>query len=111
MLITISLAALVVVLLVVVKMLKKRRPDGASSGGVVSSGKLQDSLRDEKLRSEIILSAIEDGVVLIDKDGVIQSFNPGASGITGWSVEEAKGLDWKSVFKFVDAKGQPIAAK
>lgn len=76
----------------------------------VSREKLQNSLRNEKLRSDIILSAIEDGVVLIDNNEIIQSFNQGASNITGWTIEEAKGLDWKSVFKFVDAKGNVMSA-
>lgn len=70
---------------------------------------LADSLHDEKLKSSIILNAIEDGVVLIDKQGVIRVFNPGASKITAWAAEEAEGLDWRLVFKFVDAKSQTIA--
>jgi PAS domain S-box-containing protein len=75
---------------------------------VVSSKNLAASLRDERLKSNIILNAIEDGVVLVDGQGIIQLFNPGAATITGWSSEEAVGLDWRSVFKFVDTKGQPI---
>jgi PAS domain S-box-containing protein len=70
---------------------------------------LAGSLHDEKLKSSIILNAIEDGVVLIDTTGVIRMFNPGATTITGWGAEEAEGLDWRLVFKFVDAKGQPAA--
>jgi PAS domain S-box-containing protein len=70
---------------------------------------LAGSLRDEKLKSSIILNAIEDGVVLIDTEGVIRLFNPGAATITGWVAEEAEGLDWRLVFKFVDTKGQAIA--
>jgi PAS domain S-box-containing protein len=71
--------------------------------------KLVDSLHDEKLKSSIILNAIEDGVVLIDGQGTIRVFNPGASKITGWTADEAEGLDWRLVFKFVDAKGEPVA--
>lgn len=73
-----------------------------------SDAGLAGSLHDEKLKSSIILNAIEDGVVLIGIDGVIRVFNPGASTITGWAAEEAEGLDWRLVFKFVDAKGQPL---
>jgi PAS domain S-box-containing protein len=69
---------------------------------------LAGSLHDEKLKSSIILNAIDDGVVLIDTQGVIRMFNPGATKITGWGAEEAEGLDWRLVFKFVDAKGQPV---
>ena len=70
--------------------------------------KLADRLRNERLKSSIILNAIEDGVVLVDKQGVIQLFNPGASKITGWASNEAEGLDWRLVFRLVDKKGQAI---
>jgi len=81
---------------------------GTVSGRNVSAKTLAASLRDERLRSNIILNAIEDGVVLVDSTGVVQLFNPGAATITGWSQDEATGLDWKLIFKFVDPKGQPV---
>jgi PAS domain S-box-containing protein len=65
---------------------------------------LADNLRDEQRKSEIILNAIEDGVVLLDADKTIQLFNPGAAKITGWAGEEAVGLDFHSVIKLVDNK-------
>lgn len=70
---------------------------------------LATNLRDEKLKSDIILNSIEDGVLLIDQQGVIQSFNPGAATITGWPVNEALNLDQKSVIKLVNDKGEPYA--
>jgi PAS domain S-box-containing protein len=79
---------------------------GKKSGS--SRGKLATSLRTEKLKSSIILNAIDDGVVLVDDQGLIQLFNPGAVAITGWSDTEAEGLDWQLVFRFVDAKGQAV---
>lgn len=72
-----------------------------------SSG-LASKLADEKAKSEIILKAIDDGMVLIDGRGVIRHFNEAAGEIIGWKPEDALGLDWKSVFRFVDAKGQNI---
>lgn len=59
-------------------------------------------LRDEKQKSEIILNAIEDGVILVDGAGIIQLFNPGAAKITGWSIKEAVGLQFNSVMKLVN---------
>jgi PAS domain S-box-containing protein len=100
---SVGLAAIVAVLAFVVHRLRTRPPAGAKQH---SSSKLAASLRDEKLRSSIILEAIEDGVVLVDGEQTIQLFNPGAANITGWTVEEAKGLNWRSIFKFVDSKGQ-----
>lgn len=73
-----------------------------------NTSKLVSSLRNEKAKSDIILNAIEDGVVLVDDQQVIRLFNPGATSITGWKREEAEGLDWRSVFKFVNTKGEPV---
>lgn len=77
-------------------------------GKTVDNNSLASSLRDEKLKSNIILNAITDGVVLIDEQGIIRLFNPAAATITGWQADEAEGLDWKLVFKFVDKKSQPL---
>lgn len=67
---------------------------------------LSRSLNNTRTQSNIILNAIEDGVVLLDQTGVISMFNPGAAKITGWTPEEAVGLDWNLVFKFKDEKTQ-----
>lgn len=77
---------------------------------VASTSSLASSLRNEKEKSDIILSAIQDGVVLIDDQQVIRHFNQGASNITGWGREEAEGLDWHSVLKFTNNKGEDVAA-
>jgi PAS domain S-box-containing protein len=73
-----------------------------------STSKLAGSLHNEKEKSNIILSAIQDGVVLIDSQQIIRHFNQGASNITGWDTQEAEGLDWRSVFKFTNTKGEEV---
>ena len=73
-----------------------------------STTKLASSLRDEKAKGDIILSTIEDGVVFADEQGTIRLFNPGAAKITGWATEDAQGLSWKSVFAFINKKGEPL---
>lgn len=72
------------------------------------SSQLATKLKGEQLKSDIILSAIADGVVLIDDQQIIQLLNPAGATILGWDRKEAEGLDWRLVFKFVDAKGQPL---
>lgn len=74
----------------------------------ISTNKLASNLRDEKAKSDIILRAIDDGVVLIDGQNVIRHFNQGAADITGWKREEAEGLDWRSVFRFMNDKGETL---
>jgi PAS domain S-box-containing protein len=64
------------------------------------------SLRDEKLKSEIILNTIDDGVILLDNNQIIHLFNPAAAKITGWPAEEARGLAIDSVIKLVNDRGE-----
>jgi PAS domain S-box-containing protein len=73
----------------------------------VSVNQLAAALHDEKMKSSIIVNAIEDGVLLIDSSGMIRSFNAGASHITGWKDAEAMNLDYHAVIKMVTAKGEP----
>jgi PAS domain S-box-containing protein len=71
-----------------------------------TGAELENGLRDNQQASAIILSAIEDGVLLVDKNGLIQLFNPGAAKITGWAEEEAKNLDFRSVIRLVNDRGE-----
>ena len=104
-LLSVGLAVLVVVLLFVIRVLKR---SGNKVKRQAMTSKLATSLRDEKLKSSIILNAIEDGVVLVDDQQTIQLFNPGAANITGWIANDATGLAWQAVFKFVNPKGEPM---
>ena len=76
--------------------------------GSTKTTQLATSLKVEQLKSDIILNAIEDGVVLIDNQGIIRSLNPAGGLVLGWDSKEAVGLDWRSVFKFVDTKGEAV---
>jgi PAS domain S-box-containing protein len=72
-----------------------------------AQGHLSGDLGDDKRRFEVIFNSIEDGVILIDHEGVVQLINPGASAITGWPSEDATGINVQQVMKLVDDKGQP----
>jgi PAS domain S-box-containing protein len=72
-----------------------------------ATAKGKHDAKTERVKSDIIISAIEDGVVVVGADKVINVFNQGAAKMTGWPSEEAEGLEYHSVFKFVDEKGQP----
>jgi PAS domain S-box-containing protein len=72
-----------------------------------SVNKLATALRDEKMKSSIIVNAIEDGVVLFDDQHMIRSFNPSAGVISGWQPAEAMNLDLSNVIKLVNSKGEP----
>jgi PAS domain S-box-containing protein len=61
----------------------------------------------EELNTNFLLGAIVDGVILVDGDNTIKLFSSAASSITGWKVDEAMGLDFRSVLVITDEHGQP----
>jgi len=79
--------------------------DVTISGGLAIS---QTVLKDQKWRPDFILSAIQDGVVMVGKDNTIHLLNPAASDIIGWPPKDAMGLDFHSVLALVDQKGEPL---
>lgn len=92
---------LVVIVGLVFMLLKRKK----SPGGQKRTTALQKDLENERELSDTIINAIDDGVILLDGDRVIRLFNPGAVAITGWNADEAIGLDYRSVIKFVTDKG------
>jgi PAS domain S-box-containing protein len=56
-------------------------------------------------QANIILESISDGVIMVNKENIIQAFNKGAEHITGWAAKDAVSLDVHSVLQFVDEKG------
>ncbi len=69
---------------------------------------LASELSHEANKSETVINAINDGVILVDKEGVIQLINPAAQRIIGWGQEDAVGLSYKSVIKLNDKSDKPL---
>ncbi|HEX8389896.1 MAG TPA: ATP-binding protein [Candidatus Saccharimonadales bacterium] len=67
---------------------------------------LTRELSQESTKSDIIVNAIADGVILVDQTGIIKLINPAAEQIVGWGREDALNLDYRSVLKIVDNKDQ-----
>ncbi|HVX58339.1 MAG TPA: ATP-binding protein [Candidatus Saccharimonadales bacterium] len=84
----------------------KNKGVAAKKGGLAVSEQAQ---ADSRLSSDFILGAIEDGVVLVGRDGKVNLFNPGASLLTGWKAEEAVSSDVYHVLALLDSKGHPLA--
>ena len=70
--------------------------------------RLNSMLREEQLKSEILIESIADGVVVVDKQGAIQLFNPAAAAMTGWHVDEALGIDHRSILVFYNERDENI---
>jgi len=67
---------------------------------------LPANLQDDTQRFQVIIDNLEDGVILLDNQGVIQLINPAAAAICAWSVPEATGLSVQAVVKLVTDKGE-----
>jgi len=67
------------------------------------------SITSEKLKSDVILNAIGDGVILVDDQKLIRLFNPAATTITGWNINDAIGLDYHNVIQLENDNGQPYS--
>lgn len=80
----------------------KKKP-AADTTVAVSAG----SLLDDKMRFQIIIQSIQDGVIMINKDQVVQFCNPAGAKICGWeSADQTTGLSVKSVIQLVNDKGE-----
>ena len=70
--------------------------------------KLSSELNQIASQSEIIINAIGDGVIAIDKTGKVMIINPAAQLITGWPKLDAVTLHYKSILQLVDTQNRPI---
>ncbi|OOZ39210.1 hypothetical protein BOW53_12570 [Solemya pervernicosa gill symbiont] len=61
-----------------------------------------EALNREKERALVTLDSIGDGVITTDTSGTIESINPVAERMTGWSSSEAIGLKLDAVFQVVN---------
>ncbi|HET9850774.1 MAG TPA: ATP-binding protein [Candidatus Saccharimonadales bacterium] len=82
---------------------KAAEPAAASGGSAVTSQFLKD-----EHSSSFILGAIDDGVVIFDRQNIIHLFNRGAANLLGWAANEAVGQDFNKVMPLFDAKGTAL---
>jgi PAS domain S-box-containing protein len=106
-LMVIGIASAIVIGIAILLMVLFRKPRSGAAGKGHSAKALASNLTNEKMKSEIILNSIEDGVILLDSDQIIQLFNPAAGTLTGWDPKEAVGLSYKGVLQLATSKGEP----
>lgn len=97
-----------IVLAIFVIILKFTHKKAKTSSSKASS--LSEDLKSEREKSEIIINAIDDGVMLLDADRMIRLFNPAACKISGWTADEAMGIDYHNVLNFVNEKSEPVSS-
>ena len=71
--------------------------------------KSTNNLGSESSFATVVLNAIHDGVVMTDKNGVIEFMNPAAATMTGYGVNNAKGLDYGLVIKLESKEGRELS--
>lgn len=69
---------------------------------------LANELSQESSKASTVITAIEDGVISVNRENVIELINPAAQRIIGWSKGDALGLSYKSVVKLFNSTGNPI---
>ncbi len=69
---------------------------------------LTGQLNSKQQLSEILIQSISDGIIVIDNESKISLVNPAAAKLTGWSVEEALGIDIQLVAKLTQEDGKEI---
>ncbi|MEO0375655.1 MAG: EAL domain-containing protein [Cyanobacteria bacterium P01_A01_bin.17] len=70
---------------------------------------LEAVLAHEQSLAQVTLQAVRDAVITVDLEGEIQTLNPAAERLTGWSTVEAQSHPLMTVFRIVDeASRQPL---
>lgn len=70
----------------------------------------EHQLRQSRELAQVTLKSIGDAVITTNSRGEIESLNPVAEELTGWSLIEAKGLPLNDVFKIFDSQTHDFIA-
>lgn len=69
---------------------------------------LANQLNQVSNKSDVVIGAINDGVIAINNDSVIELINPAATRIVGWGHQDAIGLNYKSVLQLLGKDGHEV---
>lgn len=83
------------------KAAKKNEPDG-------NYRNINKELDKITAKSDIVINAIGDGVIIINNLGNIKLINPAAQNMTGWSESDAISLNYKSVLNLINSSNNSI---
>ncbi len=68
----------------------------------------QSLFNNSDLSADLLIESIAEGVIVVDTEGEVQLFNKASEDITGWNKADALGLNYRSVFKVVNEKGEAV---
>lgn len=69
---------------------------------------LSGMLKNKQQQAEVLIQSLADGIILTSTDGKIVLINQIAATMTGWSIDEAVGIDAKLVVKFHAKDGKEL---
>lgn len=69
---------------------------------------LANQLSQESGKADGVINAIQDGVLSLNKAGIIELVNPAAQSLLGWSSGDSLRLSYQSVFKMHNTKNQVV---
>lgn len=69
---------------------------------------LTGMLQTKEEQAAILIQSIADGVIVTNTEGKITLMNRSSANMTGWTVEEAAGINIEQVFKVAKEKGEEI---
>lgn len=69
---------------------------------------LANELNQVSNKSEVVINAINDGVIAINNQGTIELINPAAQRIVGWGHQDALNLDYKSVLQLLNKNNREL---
>ena len=70
--------------------------------------KLNKSLEQESTKSDTIIEAIGDGVIVVSQTGEVLVINPAAQQMTGWAANDALHLHFESILKLQTNEGAAV---
>lgn len=73
--------------------------------------RLSGMLRSKQEQSATLLESLTDGVIVVDNEFKINLINPAAATMTGWSIEDARGVDARLVTKLSQQNGKEIESE
>ena len=77
---------------------------------ITELAQVQEALFKEKERAEVTLHAITNVVITTDAGGHVEYMNPVAETLTGWAIDEVRGLPLAAVCRVIDEQThQPVA--